>query len=325
MKLASLKKGRDGELIVVSRDLERAAPARDIAPTLQQALDNWDSLAPELEARFDSLEQGSAPDSFAFDPAAVAAPLPRAYHWVDGSAYVNHVELVRKARGAEMPESFWHDPLVYQGGSDDFIGPTDDIVVPSEDMGIDMEAETAVITDDVPIGTSATDAGKHVKLLMIVNDVSLRNLIPGELAKGFGFYQSKPSTAFSPVAVTPDELGSAYADGTFSLPLTTHLNGELLGSPECGIDMTFNFNQLIEHVTRTRRLGAGAIIGSGTISNYDRSRGSSCLAEKRMLETIEFGKPRTPFMRYGDRVRVEMFDKDGASIFGAIDQTVAPA
>jgi len=251
--------------------------------------------------------------------------LPRAYHWVDGSAYVNHVELVRKARGAEMPESFWHDPLVYQGGSDDFLGPRDDIPVPSEEFGIDMEAETAVITGDVPMGTSSEDAGQYIRLLMILNDVSLRNLIPGELAKGFGFYQSKPSTAFSPVAVTPDELGAAYSDGTFNLPLITHLNGEILGQPDCGTDMTFNFNQLIAHVTKTRRLGAGAIIGSGTISNYDRSNGSSCIAERRMLETIESGKPATPFMSFGDTVRIEMLDSDGNSIFGAVDQKVIKA
>jgi fumarylacetoacetate (FAA) hydrolase len=244
---------------------------------------------------------------------------------VDGSAYVNHVELVRKARGAELPDSFWHDPLVYQGGSDDFTGPCDDIVVASEDFGIDMEAETAVITDDVPMGTASNQAEPHVRLLMLVNDVSLRNLIPGELAKGFGFYQSKPSSAFSPVAVTPDELGHAYRGGTFSLPLRTILNGKLFGEPECGIDMTFNFHQLIAHVSKTRRLGAGTIIGSGTVSNYDRSRGSSCIAEKRMLETLEHGKPVTPFMRFGDSVRIEMFDRGGKSIFGAIEQTVVKA
>ncbi|MDH3587984.1 MAG: fumarylacetoacetate hydrolase family protein [Gammaproteobacteria bacterium] len=326
MKLASLKEGgRNGTLIVVSRDLSRAVRVVHIATTMQQLLDNWDELAPQLEAVATGLEAGTLEDEFAFDPERLAAPLPRAYHWVDGSAYVNHVELVRKARGAEMPESFWHDPLVYQGGSDDLLGPREDIPVPSEEFGIDMESETAVITDDVPMGTKAMDAGKHIKLLMIVNDVSLRNLIPGELAKGFGFYQSKPSTAFSPVAVTPDELGDAFTQGTFNLPLVTHLNGELFGQPECGIDMTFNFRQLIEHVTKTRNLGAGAIIGSGTISNYDRSRGSSCLAEKRMLETIEHGKPQTQFMKYGDRVRIEMFDKNGNSIFGAIDQKVVPA
>lgn len=325
MKLASLKHGRDGRLVVVSRDLQRAVAAGDVAATLQAALDNWADCEPQLRALAERLESGDAEGVFAFDPPACDSPLPRAYHWVDGSAYVNHVELVRKARNAEMPESFWHDPLVYQGGSDTFLGPRDDIPVPSEEFGIDMEAETAVITDDVPMGVSAADAGKHVRLLMIVNDVSLRGLIPGELGKGFGFYQSKPSSAFSPVAVTPDELGEHYRDGTFSLPLITDLNGERFGAPECGVDMTFNFNQLIAHVARTRRLGAGTIIGSGTVSNYDRSRGSSCIAEKRMLETIEHGEPATPFMKYGDRVRIEMLDEAGESIFGAIDQTVVPA
>ncbi len=326
MKLGTLKAGgRDGTLIVVSRDLSRAVRVTDIAATLQAALDDWESASAALQDVAVRLEAGPVDGEVAFDPADTCSPLPRAYHWVDGSAYVNHVELVRKARGAEMPESFWHDPLVYQGGSDDFLGPTDDIPVPSEEFGIDMEAETAVITGDVPMGTSAEDAGKFIRLLMIVNDVSLRNLIPGELAKGFGFYQSKPSTAFSPVAVTPDELGDAYMDGTFKLPLTTYLNGELFGEPDCGTDMTFNFNQLVAHVTRTRRLGAGAIIGSGTISNYDRSKGSSCIAEKRMLETIKDGKPGTPFMSFGDTVRIEMLDRDGNSIFGAIDQKVIKA
>lgn len=325
MKLASMKHGRDGALAVVSRDLTRAVRVPTIAATMQSLLDDWATLAPKLQQVAERLESGQLENEEAFDPALASSPLPRAYHWVDGSAYVNHVELVRKARGAQMPETFWHDPLVYQGGSDDFIGPRDDIVVPSEEMGIDMEAETAVITDDVPMGTTADDAGRHIKLLMIVNDVSLRNLIPGELAKGFGFYQSKPSTAFSPVAVTPDELGEHYANGTFSLPLRTHLNGELFGEPECGVDMTFNFHKLIEHVSKTRRLGAGAIIGSGTISNYDRSRGSSCIAEKRMLETLEHGGPKTSFMRFGDTVRIEMLDEQNNTIFGAIDQTVRRA
>ena len=326
MKLGTLKEGgRDGTLIVVSRDLSKAVRVPDIAGTLQAALDDWDKASAALEGVAADLIAGPVDGEFAFDSSDVSSPLPRAYHWVDGSAYVNHVELVRKARGAEMPESFWHDPLVYQGGSDDFLGPRDDIPVPSEEFGIDMEAETAVITGDVPMGTLSEDAGKHIRLLMILNDVSLRNLIAGELAKGFGFYQSKPSTAFSPVAVTPEELGPAYTDGTFNLPLTTHLNGEVFGQPDCGTDMTFNFNQLIAHVTKTRRLGAGAIIGSGTISNYDRSRGSSCIAEKRMLETIENGKPATPFMSFGDTVRIEMLDSDGNSIFGAIDQKVVKA
>ena len=322
MKLASLKAGgRDGTLVVVSKDLSRAVEVADIARTMQEALDDWETISPQLQSVATTLESGPIDGEFAFDPTAVASPLPRAYHWVDGSAYVNHVELVRKARGAEMPESFWHDPLVYQGGSDDFLGPREDFPVPSEEFGIDMEAETAVITDDVPMGCSSGAAAGHIKLMMIVNDVSLRNLIPAELGKGFGFYQSKPSTAFSPVAVTPDELGDNYADGVFNLPLITSLNGEVMGRPNCGVDMTFNFQQLIAHVTKTRKLGAGAIVGSGTISNYDRSKGSSCLAEIRMLETIESGKPITPFMSFGDTVRIEMLDDKGQSIFGAIEQT----
>jgi fumarylacetoacetate (FAA) hydrolase len=325
LKLASLKAGgRDGTLVVVSRDLSRAVRVPEIAGTMQAALDDWSSKSSALRDVAGRLESGQVEGEFAFDQTAVSSPLPRAYHWVDGSAYVNHVELVRKARGAEMPDSFWHDPLIYQGGSDDFLGPRDDIPVPSEEFGIDMEAETAIITDDVAMGTTEDAAGEHIKLLMIVNDVSLRNLIPGELAKGFGFYQSKPSTAFSPVAVTPDELGDNYRDGSFSLPLRTHLNGELFGEPFCGVDMTFNYHQLIAHVTKTRRLGAGTIIGSGTISNYDRSRGSSCIAEKRMLETIEDGSPSTSFMKYGDTVQIEMLDEDGISIFGAIKQKVVP-
>ncbi len=324
MKLASLKSGgRDGELIVVDRALRNAVRVTSIARTLQAALDDWQRIAPELERVYADLLDGRADKVFPFAAHDCAAPLPRAYQWVDGSAYVNHVELVRKARGAELPESFWHEPLVYQGGSDDFTGPCDPIVVPSEEYGIDLEGETAVITDDVPLGTQAADAGTHIKLLMLVNDVSLRNLIPAELAKGFGFYQGKPSTAFSPVAVTPDELGEAWRDGTIHRPLTVHLNGERYGEPLCGVDMTFNFHRLVEHVTLTRRLGAGTIIGSGTISNYDRSTGSACLAEQRMLETIEHGEPRTPFLHFGDRVRIEMLDPDGCSIFGAIDQLVA--
>lgn len=323
MKLASLKAGgRDGTLVVVSKDLSRAVEVPQIARTMQEALDDWKTVSPQLEVVAKSMASGPVEGERAFDPGAAASPLPRAYHWVDGSAYVNHVELVRKARGVEMPDSFWHDPLVYQGGSDDFLGPRDDCPVPSEEYGIDMEAETAVITDDVPMSCSSEAAGNHIKLMMIVNDVSLRNLIPAELGKGFGFYQSKPSTAFSPVAVTPDELGDNYADGVFNLPLITSLNGEVMGRPDCGVDMTFNFNQLIAHVTKTRRLGAGTIVGSGTISNYDRSKGSSCLAEIRMLETIESGKPVTPFMSFGDTVRIEMLDGDGKSIFGAIEQKI---
>jgi len=325
VKLASLKSGRDGRLAVVSRDLTRCALADGIAATLQQALDDWQRTAPALAELAVRLEAGTVAAARPFDPRDCAAPLPRAHHWVDGSAYVNHVELVRKARGAELPASFWTDPLLYQGGSDDLLGPTDDAAFGSEEFGIDLEAEVAVIVDDVPMGCSAADAAERIRLLLLVNDWSLRNLIPGELAKGFGFYQSKPATAFSPVAVTPDELGEAWHEGKLHLPLVSHVNGARLGAPDAGTDMTFGFPQLIAHAARTRRLGAGAIVGSGTVSNYDRSRGSSCLAEKRMLEQIARGEAQTPFLRYGDRVRIEMFDAAGASIFGAIDQRVVPA
>jgi fumarylacetoacetate (FAA) hydrolase len=326
MKLATLANGtRDGQLVVVSRDLERAVPVPKLAQTLQQALDRWLELAPLLQQVADDLQRGRATGTVPFEVASALAPLPRAHHWVDGSAYVNHVELVRKARGAVMPPSFWTDPLVYQGGSDDFIPPTGDAPFPSEDFGIDFEAEVAVVTDDVPMGAGAAAARSHIKLVMLVNDWSLRNLIPEELGKGFGFYQSKPATAFSPVAVTPDELGAAWDGGKVMLPLVSHLNGQLFGRPDAGVDMTFDFPRLIEHVTRTRRLGAGAIVGSGTVSNYDRSLGSSCIAERRMLEQVDQGKPSTPFLRFGDRVRIEMFAADGASIFGAIDQRVVPA
>jgi fumarylacetoacetate (FAA) hydrolase len=325
VKLATLKNGtRDGQLVVVSRDLTRAVTARHVAPTLQSALDDWARHAPRLQQVSADLEGGRAPGAIAFDPRQAMSPLPRAYHWVDGSAYVNHVELVRKARGAEMPPSFWTDPLVYQGGSDDFLGPQDDAPVTSESHGIDLEGEVAVITDDVPMGVAAAEARTHIKLLMLVNDWSLRNLIPGELAKGFGFYQSKPATAFSPCAVTPDELGDAWSDAKVHLPLVSHVNGTLLGRPDAGADMTFDFGRLIEHAAFTRRLRAGAIVGSGTVSNYDRSLGSACLAERRMLEQIERGQPTTPFLAFGDRVRIEMFGRDGTSLFGAIDQRVVP-
>lgn len=326
MKLATLRDGsRDGQLMVVSRDLTRARPVPLVAPTLQAALDDWERVAPRLEEEAVRLEADPSRGSIPFDPTTVLAPLPRAYHWVDGSAYVNHVELVRKARGAEMPPSFWTDPLVYQGGSDDFLPPTADVPVPSESFGIDFEAEVAVVTGDVPMGTTAAQAGSLIRLVMLVNDWSLRNLIPAELAKGFGFYQSKPATSFSPVAVTPDELGDAWDGGKVSLALVSHVNGVLFGRPEAGVDMTFDFRRLIEHVTHTRRLGAGAIVGSGTVSNYDRSLGSACIAERRMLEQLEQGRPVTPFLAFGDRIRVEMFDRSGASVFGAIDQRVVPA
>lgn len=327
MKLATLKRGgRDGRLALVSRDLTRCLLVPGIAPTLQAALDDWAIVAPRLEDRAALLELNSSnPDVMPFDPAQCAAPLPRAYHWADGSAYVNHVELVRKARGAEMPESFWTDPLVYQGGSDDLLGARDDVPFAEESWGIDLEAEVAVITDDVAAGTSADAAASHIKLLVLVNDWSLRGLIPNELAKGFGFYQSKPATAFSPVAITPDELGAAWRDSRVHLPLTSRINGEDFGRPEAGVDMTFSFAQLIEHVTKTRRLGAGAIIGSGTVSNYDRSRGSSCLAEKRMLEQLEHGKATTPFLKFGDRVSIEMVDAQGQNLFGTLDNKVVRA
>jgi fumarylacetoacetate (FAA) hydrolase len=319
MKFASLKHGRDGRPVVVSRDLARYLPVQDIAPTLQAALDDWDALAPRLREKAAAVEAG---EGTAFDPAACASPLPRAYQWADGSAYVVHVELVRKARGAELPPSFWTDPLIYQGGSANFIGPRDPIRLGDEAWGIDFESEVAVIIGDVPMGVTPEDAGKHIKLLMLVNDVSLRNLIPGELAKGFGFFQSKTWTAFSPVAVTPDELGDAWNGGSIDLPLSTDLNGANFGHPNARTGMVFGFPQLIAHAAKTRPLAAGTIIGSGTVANGDRSVGSSCIAEQRAIETIETGAPKTPFMKFGDRVRIEMLDKAGASIFGAIDQAV---
>ncbi|WP_299791066.1 fumarylacetoacetate hydrolase family protein [uncultured Shewanella sp.] len=323
MKLASYNNGRrDGQLMLVSKDLSKAVAVPAIANTMQQLLDAWELLQPQLQELYEALNDGLIDSAVDFDEAQCLSPLPRAYQWADGSAYVNHVELVRKARGAQMPESFWTDPLVYQGGSDCFIGPKADIPLASEDWGIDFESEIAVVTDDVPMGVKSENAEQHIKLLMLVNDVSLRNLIPGELAKGFGFYQAKPSSSFSPVAVTPDELGARWEDSKVHLPLITHLNDSLFGRPNAGVDMTFNFSQLVSHVAKTRPLGAGAIIGSGTISNYDRSAGSSCLAETRMLETIAEGKPSTSFMKFGDRVRIEMLDDNQKSIFGSIDQQV---
>lgn len=330
MKLASLKSGRDGKLVVVSRDLKTCRPAGKIAPTLQHALDNWDDVVPALEKIAAKVERGG--DNF--DQAACASPLPRAYQWTDGSAYVNHVELVRKARGVEVPESFWTDPLIYQGGSDSFIGPRDAIVAASEDWGIDFEAEVAVVTGDVPMGVSAEDAAQYIRLVMIVNDVSLRNLVPRELAKGFGFYQSKPSSAFAPVAVTIDELGDAWQDNKVHLPLLSFLNSELFGKPDAGVDMTFDFGQLIAHAAKSRPLTAGSIIGSGTVSNKldggpgkpiaDGGVGYSCIAEVRTIEAIESGASKTSFLKFGDRVRIEMRDSTGDSIFGAIDHVVEP-
>ncbi|VVC77236.1 hypothetical protein AQUSIP_25630 [Aquicella siphonis] len=323
MKLATLKNNsRDGHLAIVSRHLEFAVTVPEIAPTLQHALDNWMECKPRLESIYQKLNAGEISNPLRFNQQSVASPLPRAYQWADGSAYVNHVELVRKARGAEMPSNFWHDPLMYQGGSDTFLGPWDSIPLQDEKWGLDFESEIAVITTDVPPGASREIAEQSICLIMLVNDVSLRNLIPDELAKSFGFFQSKPSSAFSPVAVTPDELPMVWDGKKLSLPLLTHFNGELFGQPHAGTDMTFDFPALIAHAAKTRKLSAGTIIGSGTVSNYDRSKGSSCIAEKRMLEIIATGKAVTPFMKPGDRVRIEMLDAQGHSIFGAIDQQV---
>jgi len=324
MKLASLKSGRDGELHVVSRDLRACVSAAHVAPTLQAALDHWHHTAPRLMRIYDLLNEEKVAEAKSFDPHSFSAPLPRAYQWADGSAYVTHVELVRKARGAEMPASFWTDPLMYQGGSDGFLGATDPILAADESWGIDFEAEVAVITDDVPAGVSPSEAARHIKLLMLVNDVSLRNLIPAELAKSFGFFQSKPASAFSPVAITPDELGAAWSEAKVHLPLVVSLNGARFGAPNAGVDMTFSFADLIAHAAKTRTLSAGSIIGSGTVSNRNTSAGSCCIAERRTLEQLDSGSPKTPFMKFGDRVRIEMFDAKSVSLFGAIDQKVQP-
>ena len=333
MKLASLKSGRDGKLVVVSNDLTRYTDASRVALTLQAALDDWEKCAPGLNELAQGLETGSVP-SERFHERECASPLPRSYQWADGSAYINHVELVRKARGAEVPESFYDDPLMYQGGSDTFLGPRDDIVMPQDDgWGIDMEGEVAVITGDVPMGVTPEEAGDYIRLVMLVNDVSLRGLIPGELAKGFGFFQSKPSSAFSPVAVTPDVLGDAWRDGALHLPLLVRYNGEPFGQANAGVDLTFNFPRLIAHAAKSRPLSAGTIIGSGTVSNKldggpgktiaDGGDGYSCIAEIRMIETIQDGAAKTPFMKFGDTVEIKMKDKDGKSIFGSIEQRVA--
>jgi fumarylacetoacetate (FAA) hydrolase len=332
MKLASLKDGRDGQLIIVSRDLKTATDASDIAPTLQWALDEWDVLAPQLEARYEMLNAGKVGETFEFKEEDCASPLPRAFAWMDGSAYLNHVELVRKARNAEVPESFYSDPLMYQGGSDTFIGPRDPIVAISEDHGIDMEAEITVITDDVPMGVTPDEAEKHIKLVMLVNDVSLRGLIPNELRKGFGFVNGKASSAFSPVAVTPDELGEAWGGATIDLPLLVDYNDKPFGKANVKTDMTFNMAELVAHAAKTRHLCAGAIIGSGTVSNKfeggegkkieDGGVGYSCIAEIRMIEKIQTGEFITPFMRFGDTVGIEMNDAKGNSIFGRIENKV---
>lgn len=326
MKLGSLKEGgRDGTLIVVSRDLTHAVRAPGIAATLQLALDDWHRIAPRLNALYEQLQAGAAADAFALDLDALAAPLPRAYEFVDGSAYLPHVERVRRARGASVPESFYSDPLMYQAVSAGFLGPRDPVRVVSEAYGIDLESEIVVVTDDVPMAVSADAAAHHIQLLGLINDVSLRNLIPDELAKGFGFLQSKPRSSLSPVLVTPDELGSAWRNNKVYLPLLSRINDAWFGAPEAGEDMQFDFAQLIAHAAKTRPLAAGTLVGSGTVANQDEARGASCLAEKRVLEIIRDGKPTTPFLKFGDRVRVEMRDAEGRSIFGAIEQTVVPA
>ncbi len=331
MKLASLKtKKRDGELIIVSKDLKRYVSCKEIASTMQNALDNWLQVQKKLHNLYKMLNNDEV-KSFPFDETSVHSPLPRAYQWADASAYVNHVNLVRRARGAELPESFWTDPLMYQGGSDDFIPPQSPILLPDETWGIDMEAELAVITNDVPMGIKSSSAEEKILLIMLVNDISLRNLIPSELSKGFGFFQSKPSTSFSPVAVTLDEIDNYWSNGKLSRIMEVDLNDKPLGRANASIDMTFNFPQLISHASKSRNLKAGTIIGSGTISNRDKNGGPglpideggdgySCLAELRMVETIKFGKPKTPFMMFGDKVRIEMHDDNGQSIFGKIEQ-----
>jgi len=324
MKFATYKDGsRDGQLVVVSRDLSTAHYATGIASKLQQVLDDWNFLSPQLQDLYETLNNGTARHAFPFEPAQCMAPLPRAYQWADGSAFINHVELVRKARASEVPETFYTDPLMYQGGSDDFIGPRDDVVVASEAFGIDFEAEIAVITADVCMGTAPDLAIDGIRLVMLANDVSLRNLIPAELAKGFGFFQSKPATAFSPVAVTTDELGDAWQGGRLHLTLQSTWNGRKVGMCEAGPEMTFHFGQLIAHICKTRNVRAGSVIGSGTVSNKDWTHGYSCIAEKRAIETIEGGAPVTEFMKFGDTIRIEAKGKDGQSVFGAIEQKVA--
>lgn len=323
MKLASLKAGgRDGTLIVVNRDLSRGVSAAAVAPTLQRALEDWANCAPRLNALSEQLNTGKAADAFDIDMQALAAPLPRAYEFVDGSAYLPHVERVRRARGADVPESFYVDPLMYQATSAGFLGPRDPVLAQSEDWGIDLEAEVIVVTDDVSMGASPALAAEHIQLIGLINDVSLRGLIPGELAKGFGFLQSKPRSALSPVLVTPDELGDAWRDSKLHLPMRTWINGEWFGAAECGVDMQFNFAQLVAHVAKSRPLSAGTIVGSGTIANEDTGKGASCLAEQRTVETLRDGKPSTPFLKFGDRVRIDVLDVNGKTIFGDIDQIV---
>ena len=323
MKLATIKNGtRDGRLAIVSKGLTLAVFADDIAPTLLSAIEDWASVESPLRSRAETLNAGRASGSFAFDPAQAMAPLPRCYQWLDGSTFANHGALMERAFDLGITNEYEKYPLVYQGASDDFIGPRDDVELTTESDNMDFEGEVAVVVDEVPMGTAKEKVAAHIKLMMLVNDVSLRNLIPAELAKNFGFFQSKPASSFSPVAVTPDELGVAWSEGKVHLPLHVELNGARFGAPNAGEDMTFSFPQLIAHAAKTRALCAGSIVGSGTVSNKDYSRGSCCIAERRTLEQLDQGQPRTPFMKFGDRVKIEMFAGDGASIFGAIDQQV---
>lgn len=324
MKLASLNEGRDGRLLVVKDDLSQATDASAIAPTLQSALENWLECEPKLSALSQRLENGDV-EGFAFDPGGVSAPLPRAYQWLDAGAYIHHMELARRARGAEMPPNALTEPAMHQGASDDFRGPCADMELIDPDHGLDLEAEVCVVLDDVPMGVNQAEAAQHIKLVMLVNDLTLRNILPGELAKGVGFIQSKVANSYSPVAVTPDALSCHWKDGKLHLPIECHLNGELLGHPDCGVDMTFDFCRLISHAARTRRLRAGTILGSGTVSNRDHSRGSCCLAEKRMIEKIETGEATTQFLNLGDVVEIEVKDPAGNSVFGAIKQRVVQA
>lgn len=323
MKFASYNNGtRDGLLVLVSRDLKFVVTIPGLALTFQQLMDNWEKVSDQAQLEYERLNKGILPYAVPFHATRCLAPLSRAFQWADGSAYVNHVELVRKARGATMPQSFWTEPLMYQGGSDSFVSPHADITLTDETWGMDFESEIAVITDDVPMGISHEKASQHIKLLMLVNDVTLRNLIPDELAKGFGFFQSKPASSFSPLAVTPDELGDKWQNNKVHLPLQTYLNDSLFGEPNAGIDMTFDFSQLIAHAAKTRPLCAGSIIGSGTVSNKDKTVGSSCIVEKRMLEIIDTGKASTPFLQIGDKVKIDMLDEEGNTIFGAIEQKI---
>jgi fumarylacetoacetate (FAA) hydrolase len=325
MKLATLKNAsRDGRLVVVSRDLAWALDAASVAPTLQHAIENWSSVEPRLQALSTELNAGTAPGAFPFDPAQAMAPLPRAYQWCDGSAFLSHGALMQKAFNLEPIDGVEHTPLMYQGAGDDFIGPRDDIALPSESQGIDFEGEFGVLVDEVPMGCDAPQALQHIKLILQINDVSLRALAPREMRTGFGFLQAKPSSSFAPLAITPDELGGAWRDGRVHLPLRVHWNGQWFGQPHGG-QMNFNFGQLIAHAVLTRRLGAGTLIGSGTVSNVERSAGSACIAERRAIEMIEQGAAQTGFMRFGDRVHMDVLDSDGQSVFGAIDQRVVQA